>query len=400
MRRGYVVWRGHHQEIEIITKNNIFTMNFTINSGTLYSQLQTVSRVLLAKNTMSILNDFLFEIHDNTLQIKASDSETTMTAKLPLDVCSGDVRVTIEAAWLLNLLKEFSDQPLTFEIDTDNFRIQMSSPNGEYQLVGHNGDEYPEMRQMDESETNTFLINSQTLLSCINRTLFSTGNDDIRPVMNGIYFDLDTDKGTVVATDAHKLVRLVCTSFHADAPVSFILAKKPANILRNILGRENGDVLVTFDKKNILFTTDSLTLVCRQIEGRYPNYNAVIPQNNDRNVVVDRQTLMSAIRRVGVSANKASNLIKLTISTNQVELAAQDIEFSISARETIPCQYEGEPIQIGFKWTFLLEILSVMECEEVMICLADHARPGLILPLQNAENEDLTMLLMPMMLND
>ncbi len=375
-------------------------MNFTINSGTLYNQLQTVSRVLLSKNTMSILNDFLFDIHDGKLHIQASDSETTMTAVLTLDVYSGDIRVTISAQWLLNLLKEFSDQPLTFDIDSDNFRIVMSSPNGEYQLVGHNGDEYPKMREMDESDTNSFIINAQTLLSCINRTLFSTANDDLRPVMNGIYFDLDTDKGTVVATDAHKLVRLINTTFHADAPTSFILAKKPANILRTVLGKESGDVLVTFDKKNILFQTDTLTLICRQIEGRYPNYNAVIPQNNDRNVVVDRLTLLSAIRRVGVSANVASNLIKFSISTNQVELAAQDIEFSISAHETISCQYEGEPIEIGFKWTFLLDILNAIECDEVMISLADHARPGLILPLHNADNEDLTMLLMPMMLND
>ncbi len=375
-------------------------MNFTINSGALYSQLQIVSRVLQAKNTMSILNDFLFDIHDGTLTLQASDSETTLTSTMALENHEGDTKVTISAQWLMNLLKEFSDQPLTFDINTDNFHITMSSPNGQYQLMGHNGDEYPKMRSMEQSEVNMFNISAPTLLSCINRTLFSTANDDLRPVMNGIYFDLDVDKGTVVATDAHKLVRLINTTFHADAPTSFILAKKPANILRGILGKEQGDVLVTFDKKNILFQTETLTLICRQIEGRYPNYNTVIPQNNSRNVVIDRQTLISAIRRVGVSANVASNLIRLSISTNQVDLAAQDIEFSISAHETIPCQYEGDPIEIGFKWTFLLDILNAIECDEVMISLADHSRPGLILPLHNADNEDLTMLLMPMMLND
>lgn len=375
-------------------------MKFNVSSTKLFAQLQAVSRVIASKNSLAILEDVLFDLSGNLLTLTASDGETTIRTSLEVENAEGAGKVASGAKLLLDTLKEFSEQPLTFSIDEQNFGVNMVSTNGTYSFVGVNGNEYPEMPAMDEDATNTITMPSRLLLDAINKTLFCTADDELRPVMNGIFFDLNAEKIAMVATDAHRLVRYTNTSITSAEPVSFILPKKPALLLKNVLAKDDSEVVITFGQKNAKFEFGQAMLLCRQIEGRFPNYNAVIPQNNQNQVVVDRQTLINACKRVAVFANTGTSLLKLALSENQIKISAQDIDFSTSAEETIDCQYNGMPMAIGFKAPFLIEVLSAVSSTDVMLRLADPARAGLILPTENEENQDLLMLLMPMLLND
>lgn len=374
-------------------------MKFTISSTSLLNRLQVISRILNSKNTLAILDNFLFQLENGQLTLTTSDLETTAVTTLPVDSAEGSGKVAIAAKRLLDTLREFPEQPITFSINDANLAIELKSANGVYNLIGANGDEYPQLPEL-ALDVKTFSLGSETLLSGISKTLFCTADDELRPVMNGVFFDLSAESLTLVATDAHKLVRYVNTTVKLDEAANFILPKKPANMLKTILPKETGMITVTFDSKNIRFALENYTLICRQVEGRFPNYNAVIPQNNPRKVIVDRVGLLNALKRVAVFSNAGSNLIKLAFTQNQIHISAQDIDFSISAEETIACQFEDEPINIGFKSTFLIEILSNIVSTDVVIELADSSRAGLILPFENEENEDLLMLLMPMLLNE
>ena len=373
-------------------------MKFKVSSTKLLVQLQTLSRVISSKNTLAIFNDFLFNIEGNNLTITASDSETTMQTLIEIENLEGDGRFCVGARLLTDTLKEFSEQPIEMTIDNDNLGILIRSDYGEYKFVGENADQYPQMPALSD-DRHEFTISASALLSGIARTVFSTADDEIRPVMNGINFDLSEDSITFVGTDAHKLVRLVNTTVKSEVPCSFILPKKPALLLRNILPKEES-VDVAFDGKNVCFRMMNYTVVCRQVEGRYPNYNAVIPQNNSHHVVVDRLSLLNALGRVQVFSNQGNSLVKLALTENQIMVSAQDINFSTSAEERVPCQYDNEPINIGFKSVFLIEILANIDAAEVRLEIEDPSRAGLILPNENQENEDLLMLLMPMLLND
>lgn len=374
-------------------------MKFNVSSTKLFAQLQAVSRVIASKNSLAILEDVLFDLNGSTLTLTASDGETTIRTSLDVENAEGAGKVASGARLLLETLKEFSEQPLTFSIDEQNFAVNMVSTNGTYSFVGVNGNEYPEMPATEE-DTHSVTLSSKMLLDAINKTIFCTADDELRPVMNGIFFDIATDKITMVATDAHRLVRYTNTSVSAAEPISFILPKKPATLLKNILGKDDNEVVITFGQKNAKFEFGQTIVVCRQIEGRFPNYNAVIPQNNQNVVVVDRQTLINACKRVAVFANTGTSLLKLALSENQIKISAQDIDFSTSAEETIACEYNGMPMSIGFKAPFLIEILGAISSTDVKLQLADPARAGLILPTENEENQDLLLLLMPMLLND
>lgn len=374
-------------------------MKFNVSSSKLFAQLQAVSRVIASKNSLAILEDVLFDLNGSTLTLTASDGETTIRTSLDVENAEGAGKVASGARLLLETLKEFSEQPLTFSIDEQNFAVNMVSTNGTYSFVGVNGNEYPEMPATEE-DTHSVTMSSKMLLDAINKTIFCTADDELRPVMNGIFFDIATDKVTMVATDAHRLVRYTNTSVSAAEPISFILPKKPATLLKNILGKDDNEVVITFGQKNAKFEFGQTIVVCRQIEGRFPNYNAVIPQNNQNVVVVDRQTLINACKRVAVFANTGTSLLKLALSENQIKISAQDIDFSTSAEETIACEYNGMPMSIGFKAPFLIEILNAISSTDVKLQLADPARAGLILPTENEENQDLLLLLMPMLLND
>lgn len=374
-------------------------MKFNVSSAKLFSQLQAVSRVIAPKNSLQILEDVLFDLNGEDLTLTASDGETTIRTTIQVENAEGAGKVAFGAKLLLETLKEFPEQPLTFAIDEQNFGLNITSANGTYQFVGANGNEYPEM-PVEGEQNNNFTISANCMLDAINKTLFCTADDELRPVMNGIFFDLSEDKITLVATDAHRLVRYTNMTVKSATQVSFILPKKPATILKNILAKEEGDVTVTFGQKNAKFEFGQTLVICRQIEGRFPNYNAVIPQNNQNKVVVDKSTIINACKRVAVFANTGTSLLKLALSENAIKISAQDIDFSTSAEETIACSYTGMPMAIGFKAPFLIEILSQIQSNEVLLELADPARAGLILPMENEENQDLLMLLMPMLLND
>lgn len=374
-------------------------MKFTISSSKLFSQLQAVSRVINNKNSLPILDDVLFDLVGNELKLTASDGETTIRTSIEVDAVEGSGKVASAAKLLLETLKEFSEQPLAFTIDENNFAVSMVSQNGTYSFVGVNGNEYPEMPGA-EMGARELAIPANVLQSAIEKTIFATADDDLRPVMNGIFFDIAEDKVTMVATDAHRLVRYSNTGVKPGVAASFILPKKPASLLKNLLAKEENEVKVTFGAKNARFEFGSTIIVCRQIEGRFPNYNAVIPQSNQNIVTVDRQTIINACKRVAVFANNGTAQLRLTLTENSIKISAQDIDFSTSAEETITCDYNGTPMAIGFKAPFLIDLLGSITSADVLLKLADPARAGLLLPAENEENEDVLMLLMPMLLND
>jgi DNA polymerase-3 subunit beta len=374
-------------------------MKFNVSSSKLFSQLQAVSRVINNKNALPILDDVLFDLVGNELRLTASDGETTIRTSIEVENVEGTGKVASAAKLLLETLKEFSEQPLAFTIDENNFAVNMVSQNGTYSFVGVNGNEYPEMPNT-EADARQILLPANVLQNAIEKTIFCTADDDLRPVMNGIFFDIAEDKVTMVATDAHRLVRYSNTGVQAGTAASFILPKKPASLLKNLLAKADEDVKVTFGTKNARFEFGSTIVVCRQIEGRFPNYNAVIPQGNQNIVTVDRQTIINACKRVAVFANNGTAQLRLALSENQIKISAQDIDFSTSAEETISCDYNGTPMAIGFKAPFLIDLLSSIASADVQLKLADPARAGLILPVENEENEDVLMLLMPMLLND
>jgi DNA polymerase III subunit beta len=375
-------------------------MKFVVSSTELLGHLQAISRVISSKNTLPILDNFLFNLSGNDLEITASDLESTLITRMKLENASGDGIIALPARILLDTLKEFSVQPLAFDINLDTLAVVITSENGKFNIVGQNGIDFPALPSIRKEKKFSFIINAEVMLSGINKTLFATADDELRPVMGGIFVEASTDKITFVASDAHKLVRYQRSDTHADDNASFILPKKPASLLRNILPREEGPVTVEFDDKNAFFNLNDYKVVCRLVEGNYPNYNSVIPKNNPRKVTIDRVEFYNTLKRVSVFSNQASNLVKLQLKGNQVMVSAQDIDFSISAYEKIKCQYEGDDMEIGFKSVFLLEILANISSQDVMIELADPTRAGLFLPGETEnKSEDLLMLLMPMMIN-
>jgi DNA polymerase-3 subunit beta len=374
-------------------------MKFNVSSSKLFSQLQAVSRVINNKNALPILDDVLFELSGNELRLTASDGETTIRTAIEVDGVEGSGKVASAAKLLLETLREFSDQPLVFTIDENNFAVSMVSQNGTYSFVGVNGNEYPEMPQND-AETQSLSLPATTLQNAIEKTIFCTADDPLRPVMNGIYFDITAENVTMVATDAHRLVKYTNNSVKTGIEANFILPKKPASLLKNLLAKEEAEVKVTFGQKNARFEFDKTIVVCRRIEGRFPNYNAVIPQSNQNIVTIDRQTMINACKRVAVFANNGTAQLRLALTENQIKISAQDIDFSTSAEELVQCDYQGTPMAIGFKAPFLIDLLSTIGTQDVQLKLADPARAGLILPVGEESNEEVLMLLMPMLLND
>lgn len=374
-------------------------MKLVISSTALFSHLQAIGRVINSKNTLPILDCFLFEVNDGALSLTASDNETTMATSLEVIESDGNCRFAINAKTILDALKEIPEQPLTFVFNPDTLEILVQYMNGRYSVVAQNADEYPIPVTLGESAVHVEM-EASTMLNGINRALFATADDELRPVMNGIYFDITTDDLTMVASDGHKLVRNKNFATKGNEKAAFILPKKPATLLKNLLGKEQGAVSIDFDDRNATFTLPNYRMVCRLIEGRYPNYNSVIPQNNPHKVTIDRAILLSALKRVSVFSSQASSLIKLRLQDNQLVLSGQDIDFSTSAEETINCSYSGSPMSIGFKATFLIDILNNITGQDVIIELADPSRAGVLVPAEQEENEDLLMLLMPMMLND
>jgi DNA polymerase-3 subunit beta len=375
-------------------------MKFVVSSIDLLNHLQALSRVISSKNTLPILDNFLFKLDGKTLEITASDLETTMVTTLELENTDGSGSIAVPAKLITDSLREFPDQPLTFTINTESFAITISSENGQFSVVGQHGEDFPQLPKIKPERSVSMKLSASSLLSGITSTLFATADDELRPVMNGIFMELGPADITFVASDAHKLVRYKRKDMSADASASFILPKKPAGLLKNLLSKEHEQVNVEFDDKNAFFTLPYYAVVCRLVEGNYPSYNSVIPTNNPNKLLIDRIRLMNTVRRVSVFSNQASNLVRLSLKGNRLTVSAQDLDFATSAVEEIACQYNGDELEIGFKSTFMVEILSNIQSAEVSIELSDASRAGLFLPYDKGnENEDVLMLLMPMMIN-
>jgi DNA polymerase-3 subunit beta len=374
-------------------------MKFVVSSTELLSHLAAISKVISSKSTMPILDNFLFQLSETELTITASDLESTLITSLELENIEGVGAVAVPAKLITDTLKEFPEQPLTFQIDDNSFNVEIFSDNGKFNIMGQNAEDFPEQPQLDEEGASSINVSHVALQKGIEKTLFATADDELRPVMNGIYVELTPDYMSFVASDAHKLVRYRRMDAKAEFESSFILPKKPAGLLKNLLPKEEFDVKVEFDDKNAFFVLSNYKLICRLVEGNYPSYNSVIPTNNPNKMIIDRLNIFNTVKRVSVFSNAASNLIKLNINENQLIVSAQDIDFSISAVERLNCEYEGEEIEIGFKSTFLQEILSNISTSDVKVEMSDPTRAGLLLPAENEEDEDMLMLLMPMMIN-
>ncbi|HSH51615.1 MAG TPA: DNA polymerase III subunit beta [Bacteroidales bacterium] len=374
-------------------------MKFVISSTELLSHLQAISRVISAKNTLPILDNFLFQLDTNELKITASDLETTLITNITLENVTDSGSIAIPARILTDTLREFPDQPLTFDINTETFSVVITTENGKYNVVGQNGEDFPQLPLIKDDQRISIQLPSELLLNGISKTLFATADDELRPVMNGIYIELFTDSMTFVASDAHKLVRYRRMDAKADQESSFILPKKPASLLKAILPKEEKDVMIEFDDKNAFFTLSNYKLVSRLVEGNYPSYNSVIPTNNPNKLTIDRLELYNTLKRVALFSNQASNLVKLEMKNNQMNVSAQDIDFSISANERLNSQYEGDEMEIGFKSLFLIEILSNLTSTDVLAEFSDPSRAGIFFPAEKEnQDEDVLMLLMPMMI--
>ena len=374
-------------------------MRITLSSSALSSRLGILSKVINSKNGMPILDCFLFEVANSQLTITASDSENVLQTTMSLDYAEGEGKFAVNNRTILDAVKELPEQPLTIDVETSTYTIKVIYQNGIYNFTAQNADEYPIVQRMSEGCT-SLVLPSITLAESISRALFATAQEELRPVMNGIYFDLTPEALAFVASDGHKLVRNKNYKIQTEQPRSFIMPKKPATLLKNILGKDESDVIIRFDDRNaeIIFTDSVLS--CRLIEGRYPNYNSVIPQDNPYQLTVDRKMLLGALRRVLPFASESSQLVRLHIENGKIEVSSEDIDFSTSAKEEITCDYTGKSMNIGFKGPALTEILNNLSSEEVTLELADPSRPCLILPAEQPDGEDILMLIMPMLLND
>jgi DNA polymerase-3 subunit beta len=374
-------------------------MKFVVSSTELLSHLQAISRVISNKSTLPILDNFLFDLKDNKLVLTASDLEVTMVTSLEIDNSDGEGIIALPSRILLETLKKFPEQPLNFDINMDTFGVNIVTEKGKFSIVGQDGADFPELPQLDSDKSSSLQVGVDLLEVCINNTLFATADDELRPVMNGILVELSPDNMTFVASDSHKLVRYRRLDAKTEFSASFILPKKPAGLLKNVLPKEEGEVSIEFDDKNAFFTLPNYKLVCRLVEGNYPSYNAVIPQDNPYKVIIDRSEFHNTLGRVSIFSNQASNLVKLKMTPGEMVVSAQDIDFSISAHERLNCQYEGDEMEIGFKSGFLADILDNLNSTDVILELSDPSRAGILLPFENGENEEELMLLMPMMIN-
>ncbi len=373
-------------------------MKFTVSSSALLSLLATTGKVISNKNTLPILDYFLMELSGNTLKVTASDLETTLVGSIGVESVETEGTIAAPVKQMLDSLKEFPELPLTIEVNDKTWEICISWKSGSLSIPGASAVSYPAVQQLN-AEKKELTLDVDLLVNGINKTIFATADDELRPVMNGVYLNLQPAAITFVGTDAHKLVKYEAECQN-EATAAFILPKKPANLLKTVLLKEEDAIRVSFDSKNARFDLKSHTLVCRLIEGNYPNYNAVIPAANPNKLLVDRIELMNGIKRVAVCSNPTTNLIRMDIAENRITLTAQDIDFSMSANETIACSYDGQPISIGFKSTFLVEILSNVDTPTVLIELADSTRAGVFKPVYDDKQSSSTlMLLMPMMIN-
>ncbi|MDA9203940.1 DNA polymerase III subunit beta [Flavobacteriaceae bacterium] len=373
-------------------------MKFIVSSSLLYKEIQVLGGIINSSNTLPILDNFLFEINNNKLVLSSSDLESTMTSQIEIESTSTD-KIAISAKLLTDILKTFSEQPLTF-IKTDNNTIEISASNGKYSLAYLNGDEFP--KQVEILDAHETVINGSDLGNAINSTIFASGTDDLRPVMSGVFFQFNSESLKFVATDAHKLVKFETTEYTASEVSEFIMPKKPLQILKGILQTVDSDLTIQHNDSNAKFIFDKSSITCRLIDGKFPNYEAVIPKDNPNVLTIDRQLFLNSARRVSIFSNKTTNQVRLKLAGSLLNISAEDFDFSNKADENLECQYSGDDIQIGFNSKFLIEMLNNLDSDMITLSMSHPNRAGIIRPLieSGESKESITMLVMPVMLND
>ena len=372
-------------------------MKFIVSSSQLLKQLQVLGGVINSNNTLPILDNFLFEISKNQLKVSASDLETTMSSVVDVESDSAG-SIAVSARLLLDTLKTFPDQPLTFKTEGTN-TIEIRSDQGKYDMAYFGGDEFPKAVSLP-SPSKT-VIPAHILGTAISKTIFAAGNDDLRPVMSGVFFQFSSQSLTFVATDAHKLVKYSRTDVTADQTAEFIMPKKPLNLLKGILGGSDSEVTIEYNDANAKFTFDNVVLVCRLIDGKYPNYEAVIPKENPNKLTVDRASFLNSVRRVSIFSSKTTHQIRLKMAGTELNISAEDLDFSNKADKRLSCDYQGDDMQIGFNSRFLSEMLNNLNSNEVLIEMSLPNRAGILTPIDGTdEGEQVTMLVMPVMLNN
>lgn len=370
-------------------------MKFIVSSSQLLKQLQHISGVINANTVLPILEDFLFEVEKNKLNVVATDLETVMRIQLDIEAKDSG-KVCIPARILLDSLKNIPDQPLTFNIDK-NFSVEITSDNGKYKVMGENPDNFP--KEPGADDTTSFTMTASGLITAINKTLFAVSNDDLRPAMTGVYFELNKEFIQFVATDAHRLVRYKRTDVSCPKADSFIVPRKPLNLLKAALPDKDDEITISYNSNHLFVKHGTTQMSCRLIDARFPDYKVVIPADNPYKMVVAKTDFQSALRRVNVFSNKSTNQVVLNISGSELQLAAQDVDFSFEGNERMKCQYDGEDLAIAFNARFLIEMLNAADSDEVRLELATPTKAGIIKPTETDDHEDLLMLVMPLMLN-
>jgi len=372
-------------------------MKFIVSSAALLKELQMIGGIINSSNTLPILDNFLFEVNGNTLTLTASDLETTFSTRLTVESETNST-IALPARLLLDTLKTFPEQPLTF-VKTEKNTVEISANNGKYAVAYVEGDEFPKAAQLTDPKMTQ--IPSGALHTAITSTLFASGNDDLRPVMSGVFFQFSSASLTFVATDAHKLVRYTRTDLKTDETAEFIMPKKPLQLLKGILQGIDEEIIIEYNDTNAYFRFGDSNLTCRLIDGKYPNYEAVIPKENPNQMQVNRMSFLNSVRRVSIFSNKTTYQIRLKIAGAELHISAEDFDYSNSAEERLDCDYQGDDIKIGFNSRFLIEMLNGLECDEVKLSMSLPNRAGLLTPLDHTEEgEDITMLVMPVMLNN
>jgi DNA polymerase III subunit beta len=371
-------------------------MKFIVSSSALLKQLQQISGVINANTVLPILEDFLFEVEANRLTVVATDLETVMRIQMDIEAKETG-KICIPARILMDSLKNIPDQPLTFNIDK-NFAVEITSDNGKYKVMGENPDNFPKEPAADD--TTSFTMTSSALVTAINKTLFAVSNDDLRPAMTGVYFELDKNSIQFVATDAHRLVRYKRTDVSCPKADSFIVPKKPLNLLKSALPDKDDELTLSYNSNHLFVKHGTTQLSCRLIDARFPDYKVVIPADNPYKLTVGKTDFQGALRRVSVFSNKSTNQVVLNIQGSELQLAAQDIDFSFEGNERMKCQYKGDDLAIAFNARFLIEMLNAAASDEVNVELSTPTKAGIIKPTENEENEELLILVMPLMLNN
>ncbi len=371
-------------------------MKFIVSSSQLLKQLQVLGGVINSNNTLPILDNFLFELANNELKISSSDLETTMSSVVEVESTDTGA-IAINARLLLDTLKTFPEQPLTFKAESES-TIEIISEQGKYDMAYFSGEEFPKAVELPSPSSTE--IPSHILATAISKTIFAAGNDDLRPVMSGVFFQFNSKELTFVATDAHKLVKYTRTDVTADKSAEFIMPKKPLNLLKGILGGSENNVTIEYNDTNAKFTFDNVVLVCRLIDGKYPNYEAVIPKENPNKLTVDRASFLNSVRRVSIFSSKTTHQIRLKMAGTELNISAEDLDYSNKADERLHCDYQGDDMQIGFNSRFLSEMLNNLSANDVLIEMSLPNRAGILTPIDGTdEGEQVTMLVMPVMLN-